>query len=194
MAGLRTRALSCSGATHWILSICYPPAPFSKNHNDFISSGADPSYLLPVLRRHFVANKHSCLFLVFFQVEHLGSLAAWFQGVFLLALTALCLPLFSEHPLGSVRFAAQMFVGGRASLCRPLQISQGSVVPITVDSAMRTTATYGLSLPISWIIPWLYSILCLFLSKILHVNHTPWSFRGWWEFPSSQELDLLLQK
>lgn len=74
MAGLRTGLLSFSRASHWILSIWFFPAPFSKNHSDFMSSGADPSYLLPVLRRHFTANKHIHLLLVFFQVNPLGHL------------------------------------------------------------------------------------------------------------------------
>lgn len=62
------------------------------------------------------------------------------------------------------------------------------MVPIAVDSAVGHVATSGLSLPIGWI------ILCLSPSKILRVNFMPWPFRGWWECPSSQELDLQLGK
>jgi len=76
-----------------------------------------------------------------------------------------------------------MFMGGGHLWVGLYKISQGFVVPIPVGSAVGTIATYGLSLPIRWIIPWLYSILCLFPCKILHVDYIPWSFRGWWEFP-----------
>lgn len=46
---------------HPTLSVCYSPAP-SQKHTDFIFSGADLSYLLPMLRASCMANKQLFVF------------------------------------------------------------------------------------------------------------------------------------